>query len=64
MVGHIEITDKVTVTAMTLVTHNINEPGEYSSGSPLQESRAWRRNAVRVRQLDRLARRVEKLEKN
>ena len=56
--GHLEICDRVVVTAMTLVTHSIREPGEYSSGTPLMDSRSWRRNAVRFKQLDALARKV------
>ncbi len=56
--GHLEICDRVLVTAMTLVTHSIREPGEYSSGTPLMDSRSWRRNAVRFKQLDSIARRV------
>lgn len=58
IVGHIELCDKVTVTAMTLVTHSIHEPGEYSSGTPMMENRQWRRSAARFRQLDALARKV------
>ncbi|TDK26091.1 UDP-3-O-(3-hydroxymyristoyl)glucosamine N-acyltransferase [Luteimonas aestuarii] len=58
IVGHIEICDRVTVTAMSLVTGSIREPGEYSSGTPLMDNREWRRNAARFRQLDRLARDV------
>ncbi len=58
IVGHIELCDKVTVTAMTLVTHSIREPGEYSSGTPMMENRQWRRSAARFRQLDALARKV------
>ena len=30
--GHIEIADKVTVTAMSLVTHSIREPGTIRRG--------------------------------
>ncbi|GAB1596298.1 UDP-3-O-(3-hydroxymyristoyl)glucosamine N-acyltransferase [Lysobacter claricitrinus] len=56
IVGHIEICDKVVVTAMSLVTHSLREPGEYSSGTPLMDNRTWRRNAARFRQLDRLFR--------
>ena len=56
--GHLEICDRVMVTAMSLVTHSIREPGEYSSGTPLMDSRSWRRNAVRFKQLDALARRL------
>lgn len=62
IVGHIEICDKVMVTAMTLVTHSITEPGEYSSGTPVQPSRDWRRNAARFKQLDALARKIARLE--
>jgi UDP-3-O-[3-hydroxymyristoyl] glucosamine N-acyltransferase len=57
-VGHIEIADKVTVTAMSLVTHSLTEPGEYSSGTPIQPNRDWRRNAARFKQLDRLVRKM------
>ena len=58
ILGHLEVCDRVTVTAMALVTHSIREPGEYSSGTPLMNSRDWRRNAARFKQLDRLARRL------
>jgi len=61
MVGHIEICDKVLVTAMSLVTHSISQPGEYSSGTPIQPSRDWRRNAARFKHLDELARKIAPL---
>ena len=64
VLGHLEVADGVTITAMTLVTHSIHKPGVYSSGAPLEENRAWRRNAARMRQLDAMARRVAALEKN
>ena len=58
ILGHLEICDKVMITAMSLVTHSIREPGEYSSGTPLMDNRSWRRNAARFKQLDTLARRI------
>ena len=58
VLGHLEVADKVLVTAMSLVTHSIREPGEYSSGTPLTDNRTWRKNAARFKQLDALARRV------
>lgn len=61
--GHLEICDRVTVNAMSLVTHSIREPGGYASGTPLQDHRAWRRNAARIGQLDALARRLKALER-
>jgi UDP-3-O-[3-hydroxymyristoyl] glucosamine N-acyltransferase len=63
ILGHLEIADRVTVTARALVTHSIAESGEYSSGTPIQDNRAWRRNAARFKHLDELARRVQALEK-
>jgi UDP-3-O-[3-hydroxymyristoyl] glucosamine N-acyltransferase len=63
ILGHLSIADRVTITAMTLVTHSIHEAGEYSSGTPIQDNRAWRRNAARFRHLDELTRRVQTLEK-
>lgn len=50
IVGHIQVCDRVTITAMSLVTRSIQVPGSYSSGTPLQETRLWRKSAVRFRQ--------------
>ena len=61
--GHLEICDHVTVMAQSMVSHSITEPGEYASGIPATPARDWRRNAVRIRQLDTLARRISALEK-
>jgi UDP-3-O-[3-hydroxymyristoyl] glucosamine N-acyltransferase len=58
VVGHIEIADKVRVGAMSLVTHSLTEPGEYTSGTPIQPAKEWRRNAARFKQLDAMARKM------
>jgi UDP-3-O-[3-hydroxymyristoyl] glucosamine N-acyltransferase len=58
ILGHLSLADRVTVTAMSLVTHSLREPGEYSSGTPIQENRHWRRNAARFKHLDDFVRRV------
>ncbi|WP_154222158.1 UDP-3-O-(3-hydroxymyristoyl)glucosamine N-acyltransferase [Marinicella rhabdoformis] len=63
IVGHIKICDEVIVQAMSLVTHSIKKKGNYSAASPLQETKNWRKNAVRFRQLDQLARKVNQIEK-
>ena len=57
VLGHLEICDRVVITAMSLVTHSIREPGEYSSGTPLMDNRSWRKSAARFKQLDAIARR-------
>jgi UDP-3-O-[3-hydroxymyristoyl] glucosamine N-acyltransferase len=63
IVGHLEIVDDVQITAASTVTQSIQEPGLYSSGTPLQENRFWHRNFVRFRQLDEMAKKIRKLEK-
>lgn len=62
VVGHIEITDDVHITGAAVVSHTIREPGTYSSGTPLEAYSSWLKNAVRMRQLDDMARRLKKLE--
>jgi UDP-3-O-[3-hydroxymyristoyl] glucosamine N-acyltransferase len=64
VLGHLELADRVTITAKSLVTHSIREPGEYSSGVPLQDNRQWRKNAARFKHLDEYARRLSTLEKD
>jgi len=64
LVGHLEIADHVHVTGMSMVTRSITRPGTYSAGTPLMENRQWRRNAVRMKQLDDLACRLKRVEKN
>ena len=64
VLGHLELCDRVVVTAMSLVTHSIREPGEYSSGTPLMDNRSWRKAAARFKQLDAIARRLGALRDN
>lgn len=64
IVGHLKIADRVHVTAKSLVTGSITEPGSYSSGTALSPTTTWRRNAVRFSQLDSLFQRVRTLEGN
>lgn len=64
LVGHIDICDGVFITGMTMVTHSITEPGAYSSGTAMQPAGEWKKNAVRFRQLDDLAKRMRVLEKH
>ena len=49
--GHIEITDDVTFSGMTMVTKSIKVSGSYSSGTAAMPTAKWRRAAVRFRQL-------------
>ncbi len=62
ILGHLEIADDVHVTAGSLVTNSIPDPGEYSSSLKAEPAELWRRNAARFRHLDELARRLRRLE--
>ena len=63
VVGHLDICDDVHVTAMSMVTKSISEPGSYSSGTTMMPSVEWRKSAVRMGQLENLNKRVQQLEK-
>lgn len=63
IVGHLEIADNVTITGMSHVAQAISRSGVYSSGTPLEENAKWHRNFIRLKQLDDMARRLKKLEK-
>ncbi|WP_263078878.1 UDP-3-O-(3-hydroxymyristoyl)glucosamine N-acyltransferase [Endozoicomonas sp. Mp262] len=61
--GHLEIADNVHIAGMAMVTRSISEPGAYASGTGFMAVRDWRKNVVRFRQLDDMARRLRRLEK-
>ncbi|MDG0972500.1 MAG: UDP-3-O-(3-hydroxymyristoyl)glucosamine N-acyltransferase [Porticoccaceae bacterium] len=64
LVGHISICDNVVLTGRALATKSITQPGVYSSSvSPLLPNLEWRKNSVRISQLDSMARRIKELEK-
>lgn len=63
LAGHLTICDGVQVTGMSLVTNSIHEPGVYSSGTGAMANTQWRKNAVRFKQLDDIAKRLARLEK-
>ena len=60
--GHLQIVDDVILTGMSAVPNSIREPGTYSSGMPVTDNKTWRRNIIRMKHLDELARKVRELE--
>lgn len=62
IVGHLEIADDVQITGMSFVAHSIREAGMYSSGTPLEPTRAWRKNYARFHHLNEMAQRLRALE--
>jgi UDP-3-O-[3-hydroxymyristoyl] glucosamine N-acyltransferase len=62
--GHIEICDDVVILGSTDVAKSIRKPGVYGGpATTADEVSSWRRNAVRYRQLDSIARRLRALER-
>jgi UDP-3-O-[3-hydroxymyristoyl] glucosamine N-acyltransferase len=60
--GHLTIGDEVVITGFGMVSRSLAGPGVYSSGLPITESKVWRRQVARVRNLESLVQRVKKLE--
>ncbi len=61
--GHLTICDDVHVTAKSLVTKSIAEPGVYSSSFAADHDRKWKKKLVRLNLLEGLFKRVKKLER-
>ena len=64
IIGHLEICDRVTVSAGSFVAKDIRTPGIYTSVQPLMAHEDWKRNAAHLRHLDHLSRRIRALEKS
>lgn len=64
ILGHLEICDDVTISAMSLVTRSIATPGFYTGVYPLQDNAAWEKSAATLKQLPRLRERLRQLEKS
>lgn len=61
--GHITICDNAVFTGMAMVTHSIDKPGIYSSGTGIYKNLDWRKMAARLKNIDKLARAVTNLAK-
>lgn len=54
VLGHLEIADRVDISAGSLITKSIAEPGRYTSALPFMSHRDWRNNVVHLRQLENM----------
>lgn len=61
--GHIKIADGTHFHGGTIVTKGNEEGGAFASAPPLQSVDQWRKNSVRMRQLDKLFKQVRTLQK-
>jgi len=62
ILGHLEICDDVTISAMSLVTRSIRRPGFYSGVFPLMDNAGWEKSAAMLRRLPQWRARLRRLE--
>jgi UDP-3-O-[3-hydroxymyristoyl] glucosamine N-acyltransferase len=62
ILGHLSICDDVQVSADTVISRSIREPGTYTGMFPFDDNASWARNTALVRHLAELADRVRALE--
>jgi UDP-3-O-[3-hydroxymyristoyl] glucosamine N-acyltransferase len=60
--GHIEIADGTRISTNTLITKSLPKAGTYTSALPFSEHDVWQKNAVHMRNLDKLVKRIKQLE--
>ena len=62
VVGHVAIGDQVVVMGQSVVTKNLDKPGQYA-GNPAVPHMQYQRQLVQIRKLPKLEERVKKIEK-
>jgi len=63
ILGHLELADDVHITAATVVTRSIRQPGQYSGLFPFDDNASWEKNAATLKQLYTMRERLRALEK-
>lgn len=62
ILGHLQIADNVMISSFTLIGKSIREAGSYAAIYPFGKTEDWRKNAVHLRHLDEMAKRIKILE--
>lgn len=62
VLGHLSLADHVHISAASVVTRSISQPGNYTGMFPLDTNANWEKNAASLKQLYRLRERVKALE--
>ena len=63
VLGHLSLADNVHISATSMVTRSIHQPGHYTGFFPIDDNAAWEKNAAALKQLYKLRERVKALEK-
>lgn len=62
VLGHLTLADKVHISAASVVTRSIREPGHYTGMFPIDDNASWEKNAASLKQLNRLRERLKAVE--
>ena len=62
VLGHLTLADHVHISAASVVTRSILQPGQYTGMFPLDSNANWEKNAASLKQLSRLRERIKALE--
>jgi UDP-3-O-[3-hydroxymyristoyl] glucosamine N-acyltransferase len=62
ILGHLDIADHVHISAATVVSRSIRQPGHYSGFFPIDDNARWEKNAATLKQLHQLRERIRALE--
>ncbi len=62
VLGHLRLADHVHVSASSVVTRSILQPGHYTGFFPIDDNAAWEKNAVTLKQLHKLRDRLKRVE--
>lgn len=63
VLGHLTIADHVQISAGSMVSRSISEPGQYTGFYPLARNADWEKSAVVVRNLGKMREKIRELEK-
>ncbi|MDR2154648.1 MAG: UDP-3-O-(3-hydroxymyristoyl)glucosamine N-acyltransferase [Burkholderiaceae bacterium] len=63
ILGHLTIADHVHISAASIVTRSIFKPGHYTGFFPIDDNRAWEKNAAALKRIHTLRERLGQLEK-
>lgn len=62
VLGHLRLADGVHVSAASVVTRSILQPGQYTGMFPIDDNATWEKNAASLKQLNRLRERLKAVE--
>lgn len=62
VLGHLSLADGVHISAASVVTRSIREPGQYTGMFPIDDNASWEKNAASLKQLNRLRERLKAVE--